>query len=333
MTRELARRIAFTLGALFVYRLGLHIPLPGIDLRVWDEIFRNQAPGIMGMIGFLPTSHMAIFALGIVPYITAAVLVQLATIVSRRVRALAQQGERGRQTLVRYTRHLTLLLTASQAWAVAGGLEQVADVVTRPGPLFMVSTVITLTGGTMLLVWLAEQITLRGLGNGIALILLASTVTQLPEAIAFTVELGRQRVLSTKLSAALLLLVVAVTAFIVWMELARRRLPIRFPGRQASVGTPDHQPSHLSLKLNPAGVIPVLLASWLIGILLALGTFVAGHDAELWIAIMGQLGHGRLLHLILYAAFILVCTFFYTAFLVDPDGTAEWNLHQWDWEA
>jgi preprotein translocase subunit SecY len=321
MTQDLARRVAFTVGALLIYRLGQYIPLPGIDAEAWAILSRSQGSGVAAALGTFSSGarRMAICALGIVPYVSAAVLVQLATIVSRRLRAIARDGERGRRRMVRYALHLALLLAAFQAWGVARALEQAGGVVTNPGSLFVVSAVVTLTGGTMFLVWLAEQITVRGVGNGIAVILLAGVVTQVPGAIAYTLELGRQGVLSTQQIGVLSLVVVAVTALVVTMELARRKLPIRYPDRQVGSRQLDERVSELALKLNPAGIVPVLLASFVLSILIAVAAFLTIWGSSL----LADLRPDALPHLIVYALLIVFCTFLYTASVLDPDEAAE----------
>jgi preprotein translocase subunit SecY len=313
MTQDLAQRIAVTFGALLIYWLGQHIPLPGIDSEAWAAISRIQGSGIAG------ARRMSILALGILPYVSAAVLVQLATIVSGRLRALSRAGERGRRIMVRIALYLTLLLTVVQAWGIASALAQVGSVVARPGPVFVLSTVVTLAGGTMFLAWLAEQITARGIGNGIAVILLAGIVTQVPAAVAYMLELGRQGVLSTQQIGVLSLAVLAVTALIVTMELAQRNLPVRYPARQAGSRTLDERVSDLSLKLNPAGIVPVLLASFVLSILTAVGGFLTGWESGL----VAHLRPGTLSHLIVYALLIVFCTFLYTASVLDPDAAAE----------
>jgi preprotein translocase subunit SecY len=239
--------------------------------------------------------------------------------VSRRVRTVGRAGERGRMRLVRAARILTALLTAFQAWGIANALEHVGSVVTHPGPLFVLSTVVTLTGGTLFLAWLAEVITARGIGNGIALILFAGTVIHVPEGVAFTLELGRQGILSTQLMGVLLVVVVAVTAVVVAMELARRRVAIRYAGRQAGARTLEERASDLSLKLNPAGIVPMLLASFVLSILVAVGGFFAGFESGL----VAHLRPGTLAHLIVFAILIVFCTFLYTASVLDPEEAAE----------
>jgi preprotein translocase subunit SecY len=320
MPQDLTRRIAVTIGALLLYRLGQIIPLPGIDPVAWEMISRNLGHGAAGAIAVLPgVRRMSLLALDIVPYITAAVIVQIGTMLSRRVRALAQAGERGRRRMVKAALILTALLTALQAWGIASALEHVGDVVTNPGPVFILSTVVTLTGGTLFLAWLAEVITARGIGNGIAVILFTGTVIHVPEGIAFTLELARQGILSTQLMGVLLVVVVAVTAAVVAMELARRRVAIRYAGRQVGIRTLDERASDLSLKLNPAGVVPALLASFVLSILIAVGGFFTGFESGL----VAHLRPGTLSHLIVFAILIVFCTFLYTASVLDPEEAAE----------
>ena len=329
MTWELMRRIAVTLGVLLVYRLGSHIPLPGIDMSVWTQIFRTQAGGVLGSLNVVlggGLQRMAIFSLNIVPLVTAAILVQLASIVSRRLRALQRAGERGRRVIDQLTRCLTMLLAAFQAYGVATGLQGVTGVVADPGWLFVISTVLTLAGGTLLLAWLCEQITVRGIGNGIALVLLVGIVTQLPSAVAGTLELGRMGRLSTNLIVGLAVIAVALTALMVLMEGARRRLMIAYAARRVGERELESAFTHLPLKLNSAGVVPVVIASWLLLLLLAVPITVVnlgGWPAPEWLAtLVAELRHGRPLYLILYTAFIVLGTFFYTAFVLDPDETA-----------
>src|SRR6266446_5981841 len=217
---ELKKRIWFTLGALLVYRLGTYIPLPGIDPNIWEQVFRSAGGGI---------HRMAIFALNIMPYISASIIIQLLTTVSPQLEALKKEGEAGRKTLNQYTRYLTVLLAAFQSYGIAVGLEGAGNVVSDPGMFFRLSTAITLTGGTMFLMWLGEQITSRGIGNGISLIILAGIVAELPSALASMLELGRQGALSTGLILVVIVMAVAVIAFIVFMERAQRRLLIQYP--------------------------------------------------------------------------------------------------------
>jgi preprotein translocase subunit SecY len=320
MPQDLTRRIAVTIGALLLYRLGQIIPLPGIDAVAWEMISRSQGHGAAGAITVLPgVRRMSLLALDIIPYITAAVIVQIATMLSRRVRTVGRAGERGRVRLVRAARILTALLTALQAWGIANALEHVSGVVTNPGPVFILATVVTLTGGTLFLAWLAELITARGIGNGIALILFTGIATQATQAVAQTLELMRQGILSTQLMGVLLVVVVTVTAAVVAMELARRRVAIRYAGRQAGSRTLEERASDLSLTLNPAGVVPVLLASFVLSILVAVGGFFAEFDS----GFVAHLRPGTLSHLIVFALLIVFCTFLYTASVLDPEEAAD----------
>ena len=256
---ELKKRIWFTLGALLVYRLGTYIPLPGIDPTAWDQIFQQQSGGILGMFNMFAGGgihRMAIFALNIMPYISASIIIQLMTTVSPTLEQLKKEGEQGRKMINQYTRYLTVLLAAFQSYGISIGLEGSGQVVADPGLFFRISTVITLTGGTMFLMWLGEQITSRGIGNGISLIILSGIVAELPAAVAGTLELGRQGALSTGLIMVVLIMGVAVISFIVFMERAQRRLLIQYPKRQVGNRMFEGQSSHLPLKLNTSGVIP-----------------------------------------------------------------------------
>jgi preprotein translocase subunit SecY len=320
---ELKKRIWFTLGALLVYRLGTYIPLPGIDPNAWNQIFNSQAGGILGMFNMFAGGgihRMAIFALNIMPYISASIIIQLMTTVSPTLEALKKEGEQGRKTINQYTRYLTVILAAFQAYGIAIGLEGATNVVTDPGIFFRLSTVITLTGGTMFLMWLGEQITQRGIGNGTSLIIMSGIVAQLPSAIAGTLELGRQGALSTGL---MLVMAVAVITFIVFMERAQRRLLIQYPKRQVGNRMFEGQSSHLPLKLNTSGVIPPIFASSLLLLPTTVANFTAGQGPEWLTTITTQLSHGRPLFLALYVALIVFFAFFYTAIVFNPTETAE----------
>jgi len=309
MTSELARRIIFTLGALLIYRLGTYIPLPGINPFVWEQIFRSQAGGVLGMFDTISGGgihRMAIFALGLMPYLSAAILMQVLTIILPKLRALRKQGERGRRTVDTYTVSLTLIFSLLQSYGIAIGLEGASNLVAEPGWLFRASTVLTLTGGVMVLVWLTGQISARGIGNGVTLILFAGIVAGLPSEFVNLLELGRQGVLSNGMVLALLAFAVALTALVVVAERARRRVLIG--NSQGAAGQPQWQ---LQFKLNSAGIMPTVFAGWILALPMAIA-------ASWW---SGQLG--RPLFLIVYAILIIGCTFFYTAFLVDPDDVAE----------
>jgi preprotein translocase subunit SecY len=323
---ELKKRIWFTLGALLVYRLGTYIPLPGIDPASWDQIFRTQAGGILGMFNMFSGGgihRMAIFALNIMPYISASIIIQLMTTVSPTLENLKKEGEQGRKTINQYTRYLTVVLAAFQAYGIAIGLEGAGSVVTDPGLFFRLSTVVTLAGGTIFLMWLGEQITSRGIGNGISLIILSGIVAQLPAAIAGTLELGRQGALSTGIILAVMLMAVAVIGFIVFMERAQRRLLIQYPKRQVGNQMFEGQSSHLPLKLNTSGVIPPIFASSLLLLPTTVANFNAGKGPEWLSLITTQLGHGRPLFMVLYIALIVFFAFFYTAVVFNPTETAE----------
>jgi preprotein translocase subunit SecY len=323
---ELKKRIWFTLGALLVYRLGTYIPLPGIDPASWDQIFRTQAGGILGMFNMFSGGgihRMAIFALNIMPYISASIIIQLMTTVSPTLEALKKEGEQGRKTINQYTRYLTVVLAAFQAYGISIGLEGAGSVVTDPGLFFRLSTVVTLAGGTIFLMWLGEQITSRGIGNGISLIILSGIVAQLPAALAGTLELGRQGALSTGIILAVMVMAVAVIGFIVFMERAQRRLLIQYPKRQVGNQMFEGQSSHLPLKLNTSGVIPPIFASSLLLLPTTVANFNAGKGPEWLSLITTQLGHGRPLFMVLYIALIIFFAFFYTAVVFNPTETAE----------
>jgi len=318
---DLKRRLWFLLGALIVYRVGTHIPVPGINASVLDELFRNQQGGILGLLNVFSggaLSRFSIFALGIMPYISASIIMQLCTVIMPSMEALKKEGEAGRKTLNQYTRYLTVLLAAFQSYGIAVGLEGAGNVVSDPGIFFRLSTPITLTGGTMFLMWLGEQITSRGIGNGISLIILSGIVAELPSALANMLELGRQGALSTGLILIVVAMAVVVIAFIVFMERAQRRLLIQYPKRQIGNKMFEGQSSHLPLKLNTSGVIPPIFASSLLLLPTTVANFNAGHGPEWLQWITTQLGHGRPLFLILYVALIVFFAFFYTAIVFNP---------------
>ena len=323
---ELKKRIWFTLGALLVYRLGTYIPLPGIDPAAWEQIFRTNSGGILGMFNMFAGGgihRMAIFALNIMPYISASIIIQLMTTVSPELERLKKEGEQGRKVMNQYTRYLTVALAAVQSYGISVGLEGFGQTVAAPGLFFRISTVITLTGGTMFLMWLGEQVTSRGIGNGISLIILSGIVAELPSAIAGTLELGRQGALSTGLILVVIVMAVAVIAFIVFMERAQRRLLIQYPKRQVGNRMFEGQSSHLPLKLNTSGVIPPIFASSLLLLPTTVANFNAGQIPDWLAAITAQLGHGRPLFLVFYVGLIVFFAFFYTAIVFNPTETAE----------
>jgi preprotein translocase subunit SecY len=327
---ELKKRIYFTLGALLVYRLGTYIPLPGIDPAAWEQIFQTQAGGILGMFNMFSGGgihRMAIFALNIMPYISASIIIQLMTTVSSTLEALKKEGEQGRKTINQYTRYLTVVLAAFQAYGIAIGLEGTGSVVTDPGWFFRISTVITLTGGTVFLMWLGEQVTSRGIGNGISLIILSGIVAQVPSALAGMLELGRQGALSTPVILIVMVMAVAVIAFIVFVERAQRRLLIQYPKRQVGNQMFEGQSSHLPLKLNTSGVIPPIFASSLLLLpttVVNLNTTGSGGSQSEWLLwITTQIGHGTPLFMALYIGLIIFFAFFYTAIVFNPTDTAD----------
>ena len=323
---ELKKRIWFTLGALLVYRLGTYIPLPGIDPAAWEQIFQTQSGGILGMFNMFAGGgihRMAIFALNIMPYISASIIVQLMTTVSPTLEQLKKEGEQGRKMINQYTRYGTVILAAVQSYGIAIGLQGTGSVVADPGIFFILSTVITLTGGTMFLMWLGEQITARGIGNGISLIILSGIVAQLPTALAGTLELSRQGALTAGALLIVAVMAVSVIAFIVFMERAQRRLLIQYPKRQVGNRMFEGQSSHLPLKLNTSGVIPPIFASSLLLLPTTVAGFNLGHMPDWLNTIVAQLSHGRPLYLIIYVALILFFAFFYTAIVFNPTETAD----------
>ncbi|GBD47511.1 preprotein translocase subunit SecY [Methylopila sp. Yamaguchi] len=330
---ELKKRIWFTLGALLIYRLGTYIPLPGINPAALAEVFRQQSTGIIGLFNMFSggaVGRMAIFALAIMPYISASIIVQLMTSVSPHLEALKKEGEAGRKIINQYTRYGTVLLATVQAYGIAVGLEGQANVVVDPGLFFRISTVITLTGGTMFLMWLGEQITARGIGNGISLIIFAGIVAELPAAIAGTLELSRQGAISTALILGVVVMAIAVIALIVYMERAQRRLLIQYPKRQVSQNRmTGGESSHLPLKLNTAGVIPPIFASSLLLLPTTIANFSAAGGGSGWLTTMTTyLAHGRPLYMVMYVGLIVFFCFFYTAIVFNPNETAD-NLKKY----
>jgi preprotein translocase subunit SecY len=333
---ELKSRIWFTLGALVIYRLGTYIPLPGIDPGILQEIFARNAGGILGMFDMFSggaLGRMTIFALNIMPYISASIIVQLLTAVSPQLEALKKEGEAGRKRLNQYTRYGTVLLACVQAYGIAVGLEGLhgqggVTAVTDPGIFFRLVTVITLTGGTVFLMWLGEQITQRGVGNGISLIIFAGIVANLPHALAATLELGRTGAISTVMILFFLVMSVAVIAFIVFMERAQRRVLVQYPKRQQGNKVFGGEASHLPLKLNTSGVIPPIFASSLLLLPATISSFNAASGPG-WVSeITSYLAHGKPLYMALYIGLIVFFSFFYTAIVFNPVETAD-NLRKY----
>jgi preprotein translocase subunit SecY len=325
---ELKKRIWFTLGALIIYRLGTYIPLPGIDPVAFEASFTGKQQGVLELFNMFAggaVQRMAIFALNIMPYISASIIIQLMTSVVPSLESLKKEGESGRKVINQYTRYLTVVLAVFQAWGIAIGLEGQGVVVANPGLFFQVSTVLTLTGGTLFLMWLGEQITARGIGNGASLIIFAGIVAAFPSAIVSTLELGRQGALSTALILIVLMLSVVVVAFIVFMERAQRRLLITYPKRQVGQNQMvGGQTSFLPLKINTAGVIPPIFASSLLLLPTTLANFSASGGATGWLATFNSLfAHGRPLYMLTYVVLIVFFAFFYTAVVFNPTETAD----------
>ena len=314
MNPELARRIAFTLGALLVYRIGSNIPLPGIDLALWGTMFRSQQSGLLGTLNALTgggIARLSVCALGIMPFITAAIIVQLMSFFAPALRTWRHAGERGRRKIDRATLALTVFFTAFQAYGIAVALESVPDIASEPGIAFRLITIVTLSGGSLFLVWLADQISTRGIGNGIALILCAGIVPALPQSIVTALELNRLGVLSEKLVAGCALLGLALVVLVVTMERAQRREPVVF-------SRPRCAPAFLSFKLNGAGIIPALFAPWLLGLPLVIMAWFAPDPVE----IGRSFSHGTPLYLLCQAIIIVFFVYLYTAFVADPAAAA-----------
>ncbi|MCT8991029.1 preprotein translocase subunit SecY [Chelativorans sp. SCAU2101] len=324
---DLKKRIWFTLGALLVYRLGTYIPMPGINPEAFAQAFQQQAGGVLGMFNMFAggaVERMAIFALGIMPYISASIIMQLMTSVVPSLEQLKKEGEQGRKVINQYTRYGTVLLATVQAYGIAIGLESGANIVTDPGWFFRLSAVITLVGGTMFLMWLGEQITARGIGNGISLIIFSGIVAGLPSAIGGTLELGRTGALSTGLILAIIALAIVVIGVIVFFERAQRRLLIQYPKRQVGNRMFQGDTSHLPLKLNTSGVIPPIFASSLLLLPTTAAGFSNTTELPAWAStVLATLGHGQPLFMVLYAALIVFFAFFYTAIVFNPKDTAE----------
>ncbi|MDP6474525.1 MAG: preprotein translocase subunit SecY [Rhodospirillales bacterium] len=328
--KELQKRLLFTFAALIVYRLGTYIPLPGIDTNVIAEVFEQQSDGILGMFNMFAggaLGRMTIFALNIMPYISAAIIIQLGTAVVPSLAQLKKEGEAGRKKINQYTRYGTVFLAAVQAYGIAAGLEgfqgQSGAAVLDPGMFFRLTTVVTLTGGTIFLMWLGEQITARGVGNGISLIIFSGIVAELPRALVNTLELGRTGVLSGGILVILLAMALGVIAFIVFIERSQRRIVVQYPKRQVGRRMFGGESSHLPLKLNTAGVIPPIFASSILLLPITAISMNAGQGPGWLTDVAGYLGRGQPVYVLLYAAAIIFFTFFYTSVVFNPADTAD----------
>ena len=328
---ELKQRILFVLGALLVYRLGTYIPVPGIDPVVWSSIFDEKGGGILDMFNMFSggaLSRMTIFALNIMPYISASIIMQLASAMSPKLEELKKEGEVGRMKINQYTRYLTVILATVQAYGLAVGLESMegptGSAVINPGMFFRISTVITIVGGTVFLMWLGEQITSRGVGNGISLIIFAGIVAELPRAIASTLELASSGAMSGVQLLLLAVMVIAVIGLIVYVERAQRRVIVQYPKRQVGNRMSQAQTNHIPLKLNTAGVIPPIFASSLLLLPLTIVSFMgAANDNDFWADVTRYLQHGQPVYMVLYGLLIAFFCFFYTAIVFNPEENAE----------
>jgi preprotein translocase subunit SecY len=330
---ELKKRLLFTLGALIIYRLGTYVPLPGINPGALSDVFSQQSSGILGMFDMFSggaLGRMTIFALNIMPYITAAIIMQLMTAIVPSMEALKKDGEAGRKQINQYTRYLTVLLATVQGYGIAVGLESASGVVSDPGLFFRLTTVVTLVGGTLFLMWLGEQITSRGVGNGISLIIFSGIVAELPSALAGTLELGRTGALSVVLILGLFVMAAAVIAFIVFIERSVRKIVVQYPKRQHGNKVFGGDQSFLPLKINVPGVIPPIFASSLLLMPISIINLSGsqGGGAEWLVTVNALLGRGQPLYLAIYIGLIVFFAFFYTAIVFNPEDTAE-NLRKY----
>jgi preprotein translocase subunit SecY len=311
MNSELARRIVFTLGALLVFRLGTYIPLPGVH-RSSDQF-----------VHLYSSARFSIFSLQILPYLTAAILIQLVSMVWSRLGALPRSGEAGRRKIARYTIGLAVLLTALQAYGLASGLQTVPNFVDEPGGLFLLSTTLTLTGGTVFLIWLSEQITARGIGNGLAVILFAGVAADMPRAVASLLELGRDGTLSSGALLLIAILWIALVSLVVFVERARRRVPVEFAARNLGDRLLPARSTYLPLKLNSAGLMPTVVAPWLYLLPLTVAGLVMGPNSPWLTALYGLIPETHLIRAILSSVAIILLAFVYTSFVVDPEYAAD----------
>jgi preprotein translocase subunit SecY len=334
---ELKQRIWFTLGALVVYRLGTYLPIPGVDSAVLAQVFNaSGGAGVLGMFDMFAggaLGRMSIFALNIMPYISASIIVQLLTAVLPSFEQMKKDGEAGRKKLNQYTRFGTVALAAAQAIGLAGGVASFTGpngpAVADPGVVFYVSTVVTIVGGTMFLMWLGEQITARGVGNGISLIIFAGIVANLPQALAQVFELSRTGAMSAAFLILLLALAVGVIVFVVFVERAQRRLVVQYPKRQSGNGMVGGESSHLPLKLNTAGVIPPIFASSLLLLPATFQSLGANENLPDWLQfVLAYMAPGQPIYLLLYLSMIVFFCFFYTSIVFNPEETAD-NLRKY----
>ena len=327
---DLKSRIFFTIGILIVYRLGTYVPLAGIDPQALTQVMGNSQKGLLGMFNVFSggaVTRMAIFALGIMPYISASIIIQLLTGVSDYFKNLKEQGEVGRKQITQLTRYGTVFIAILQGYGVSVGLENAGSLVLDPGMTFRITTMISLVAGTTFLMWLGEQITLRGVGNGISLIIFSGIVAEIPRALASTFELGRTGALSATLIIIIFILVIFTVLFIVFFERAMRKILINYPKRQMGNKVYGGESSHLPLKINTAGVIPAIFASALLLLPVTLSNF-GFSDSETFLSISSMFTQGQPLYMLLYASGIIFFSFFYTSIVFNPKETAE-NLRKY----
>jgi preprotein translocase subunit SecY len=324
---DLKRRLWFLIGALIVYRIGAHIPVPGIDPRVLEQLFQSQQNGILGMFNMFSggaLKRFTVFALGIMPYISSSIIVQLLTVVSPQLEALKKEGESGRRKITQYTRYGTVFLALFQGLGIAIALEAQPGLVLEPGFMFRITTVTTLTAGTMFLMWLGEQITERGIGNGISIIIFGGIVAGLPQAVGGMLELTRTGAFSIPLVLILFILALAVIAFVVFVEKGQRKILVNYAKRQVGKMVVGGQSSHLPLKLNMSGVIPPIFASSIILFPATLAGWFGSSDRMVWLKdLASTLSPGQPIHMVLYSAAIIFFCFFYTALVFNPKETAD----------
>ena len=326
---DLQKRIIFTVLVLCVYRLGTYIPLPGIDPQSLQTLMQSNQKGLLGMFNVFSggaVQRMAIFALGIMPYISSSIIIQLLTGVSDYFKNLKNQGEIGRKKITQFTRIGTVLLATIQGYGVSVGLEGSTGVVISPGAFFKLTTVITLVAGTVFLMWLGEQITQRGIGNGISLIIFSGIVAEIPRALAATFELGRTGALSVSTILIIFILLLSTVAFIVFMERAERKILINYPKRQMGTKIYGGESSHLPLRINTAGVIPAIFASALLLLPITFSNFGMS-ESDFLGDISSLFSQGKPLYMLLYASGIIFFSFFYTSIVFNPKETAE-NLRK-----
>ncbi len=324
---ELKSRILFVIGALIVFRLGTFIPVPGIDPDVLAKLFESQSDGILGMFNMFSggaLSRFSLFALGIMPYISASIIMQLMTVVSPKLEQLKKEGESGRRQITKYTRYGTLVLATFQALGISIALEAQAGLVLDPGMMFRFTAVVTLVSGTMFLMWLGEQITERGIGNGISIIIFAGIVAGLPSAIGGTLELARTGTFHPIFVLFLIVAVVLVTAFVVFVERGQRKITVNYAKRQVGRKVFGGQTSHLPLKLNMAGVIPPIFASSIILFPATMAGWFGSSESMTWLKDIGStISPGQPLYILLFATAIIFFCFFYTALVFNPKETAD----------